>query len=240
MGLRHTIAVIGSALALGVARSLHAAELRGIVHLDGARPVPAFITIDATSKEHPMEGCGAATKPSQRLLVDPNGGVQYAVVWVDVPMTTPHGPVEDVTSTLDQHECVFKPHLLLLPVGATLRIRNSDAMLHNVRIFRDRTMLMHEWQPPHGPELTWRVPEPGRFLVRCGVHAWMHAWVVVADLPHAGVTDEAGQFTLSEIPEGRYTLRVWHETLGEQQQRVTVGAEGSVVTVHVAQGRGFP
>jgi len=53
----------------------------------------------------------------------------------------------------------------------------------------------------------------------------MYGWVIV--LPHAGaVTDAEGRFRLAGVPEGRQRLRIWHETLGEQE--VAVEVKGSV------------
>lgn len=99
-------------------------------------------------------------------------------------------------------------------------------------------MLMHEWQQPQGPDLAWRFDAPGRYLVRCGVHAWMYAWVVVTDHRHAAVTDHAGAFTIPRVPEGGHTLHVWHETLGEHDQPIQVGRQGVVVEVRLAQEGG--
>ena len=230
MDLYHTIAVSGC-LTLGVAMTAAAGEIRGTVRLEGAPPAPAMLTAES-SPNHPLEGCGAFPKISQRLLVDTHGGVQNALAWVDMPLD-PRGATGEI-KVLDQRECVFEPHVLLLPVGGTLALRNSDPMLHNVRIFRERTMLMHEWQPPKAADLTWRFDEPGRYLVRCGVHAWMHAWVVAAGHRYYALTDQAGTFTIPDLPAGDYTLHVWHETLGEQQQPMRVHGDRLAVLIRFA------
>jgi hypothetical protein len=47
--------------------------------------------------------------------------------------------------------------------------------------------------------------------------------------PYFAVTSEDGSYTISEVPPGAYTLQAWHETLGEQSQRVTVTPSGTVV-----------
>jgi plastocyanin len=233
MGVCRAVTVTALA-ALGFAGVAVAGELRGVVRLDGAVPEPTTFTISSTSEGHPIDGCGAITKRSPRLLVDPQGGVQNAVVWVESPMDS-REPAEALTSMLDQRECVFEPHVILLPVGGTLAIRNSDPMLHNVRIFQERAMLMHEWQQPHGPDLTWRFDAPGRYVVRCGVHAWMYAWVVVTEHRHHAVTDQVGGFVFSDVPAGHYTVHAWHETLGEHQQVIRVGERQSDVTIRLSQ-----
>ena len=45
---------------------------------------------------------------------------------------------------------------------------------------------------------------------------------------------DRGHFNLPAVPAGRYTLRVWHETLGEQRQDVQVGTHGSFITVRLS------
>ena len=237
MGLYRTVAVAGLA-AIGCAVAADAGEIRGTVRLAGAPPAPVMLTAEP-SPNHSVEGCGAFPKSSQRLLVDAHGGIQNAVAWVEMPLD-PHGLVTEETKILDQRECVFEPHVLLLPAGGTLALRNSDPMLHNVRIFRERTMLMHEWQQPKAADLTWRFDEPERYLVRCGVHAWMHAWVVVAGHRYYALTDQAGTFTIPDLPAGDYALHVWHETLGEQQQPVRVQGERVAVIVQFTGGTATP
>jgi len=222
---------------LGVAVVAEAGEIRGTVQLDGVSPAPTTVTIESTSEHHPIEGCGALTKRSPQLLVDVHGGVQNAVIWIEAPGSL-NGQTQEAVRVLDQQECVFEPHVVLLPVGSSLAIKNSDPVLHNVRIFQERTMLMHEWQQPRGADLSWRFDEPGRFLVRCGVHAWMYAWVIVAGHRYYAVTDHTGAFFIPEVPEGSYTLRVWHETLGEQQQPLAVTTRRTAVTVRMAHKGG--
>lgn len=236
MGVCRESAIISLAV-LGFAAVAAAGEIRGTVRLDGAPPAPTTLPVEPATDQHPLEGCGTFPKQSQRLLTDPRGGVQHAVVWVELSARH-QAPIEQGAAVLDQRECVFEPHVLLIPAGGTLAIRNPDPVLHNVRIFQERTMLMHEWQQPHGQDLTWRFEEPGRYVVRCGVHSWMHAWIVVAEHGYYALTDSSGGFTIPEVPQGDLMVHVWHETLGEQQQRVTVTPGQSVITVRLVYERG--
>ncbi|MFQ5606214.1 MAG: carboxypeptidase regulatory-like domain-containing protein, partial [bacterium] len=63
---------------------------------------------------------------------------------------------------------------------------------------------------------------PEMIPVKCDIHGWMKAWIVVVDHPYHAVTDEAGAFKITGIPAGTYTVEFWHETLGKQTQEVTV------------------
>ena len=69
--------------------------------------------------------------------------------------------------------------------------------------------------------------------------SWMEAWIVVTEHPYYAVSNEVGEFELTDIPPGQYTLRVWHETLGQFEQPVEVKAntEASVEFVLSERGR---
>ena len=206
-----------------------------MVRLEGSVPASAMVTIQPNTGSHSTEGCGSLTKPSQRLLVDANGGGQNAVVWVDMPPGLSSNDPVDAPVVLNQVECEFAPHVVVVPPGGRLSFRNSDTMLHNIRVFRDQDRLVEEWQPPHTEGLLVSLPSPGRYLIRCGVHSWMYAWVVAAEHRYYAVTDSTGSFRLPEIPVGRYPLHVWHETLGDHTQDIQVGKQGALVTVHLSQ-----
>ena len=200
------------------------AEVKGSVVLEGQPPPVQEITIQPKKKGDSLEGCGSLQKASPRLRVAPDGGVQDAVVWVEDPAggAGKEGPSPLL---LDQKECVFSPHVAATAAGGSVKIRNSDRVIHNIRIFREGnpSMLMHQWQKPDAADIVWRFPDPGRYVVRCGVHPWMYGWVFVAPQRAVAVTDGAGRFTLAGVPPGRHTLQVWHETLGALSVPVEVG-----------------
>ena len=238
MGLRRTGAVTGLLVCLCSLPSATAGEIIGTVRLEGPVPSPSVITIEPKTGDHSTEGCGDLSKPSPRLLVDANGGIQNTVVWLE-SSPQPHPSSSESTAVLDQQECVFSPHVLVVPPGGSLAIRNSDPLRHNVRIFLGFKMLMHEWQPDQADDLVWRFETPGRYLVRCGVHPWMYAWVIAAEHAYYSVTDASGRFRIPNVPIGRYTLRLWHETLGEQEQVIRVGSTQRDVVVQFSQERGM-
>lgn len=38
---------------------------------------------------------------------------------------------------MDQVGCVFTPHVVILPIGHPLKVRNSDGILHNFHTYSD-------------------------------------------------------------------------------------------------------
>ena len=206
---------------------LRAFDLEGKVKLEAPLPKPVPLEIP----EEQRASCGSP-KFSSTLKISADGEVADAVVKLEG--TFPHSKIPSPSRdyVLDQNQCEFSPHLLFVPEGATLSILNSDAMLHNVRAFNEKAeMLFNDAMPKKGQVLHKRFDsdEAGRIIVRCGVHQWMYAVVVVQDHPYYAQTDAKGHFKLSGIPEGNYTLSVWHEELGEL--RIPVQPKTSFLTV---------
>jgi hypothetical protein len=64
----------------------------------------------------------------------------------------------------------------------------------------------------------------------------MRAWVVVAEHPFFAVSGASGEFALDNVPPGKYTLKIWHETLGAVTRDVTVD-DKPVTSVTVEIGK---
>ena len=109
--------------------------------------------------------------------------------------------------------------------GQPLRIGNSDPTYHNVHAVTSAGDGFNEGMPAQGGEIVKRFFRPEIMVrIRCEVHPWMSAYIVVTDHPYYAVTDLYGEYELSEVPPGTYQLKIWHETLGVQEKRIEVKA----------------
>lgn len=54
----------------------------------------------------------------------------------------------------------------------------------------------------------------------------MYAFVMNVSHPYYAVTDETGTFRLRDVLKGKYTMHIWHETLGEV--KVPLEVSGSI------------
>lgn len=52
------------------------------------------------------------------------------------------------------------------------------------------------------------------FYLECGFHTYMQSWGLAVDNPYYAITDEQGNFTIPDVPEGVYTLVAWHPGMG--------------------------
>jgi hypothetical protein len=56
---------------------------------------------------------------------------------------------------------------------------------------------------------------------------WRLAYICVVEHQFFAVTGDDGTFTIKGLPPGTYTIQLWHEKYGTQEQQVTVGAKES-------------
>ncbi|MFQ5822583.1 MAG: carboxypeptidase regulatory-like domain-containing protein [bacterium] len=172
--------------------------------------------------------CGKMPHYKEDLVVSRNKGVANVVVSIT---TLNKGKSMDVLGNkfeLDQNGCTFKPHVVIVPTGTDLTILNSDGILHNIHTFSEKNTPINVAQPGFKKKMTQTFNEPEVIRVACDVHNWMDSYIIVVEHPYYAVTNENGNFELTDVPAGTYTLEYWQETLGTRTAEVTV-TEGAVV-----------
>ena len=168
--------------------------------------------------------CAQTQKYDESLVVGENKGIKNAVVSIS---NIPNGKDFGEAMVLDQKECVYTPHIVLTPAGSELEILNNDGILHNIHTYSEANPAFNQAQPKFKKKLKKKFDQPEVVRVECDAHGWMKGWIVVMDHPYYAVTDGEGEFSLSDVPAGEYEVKIWHETLGETMQKVTVEAGGA-------------
>jgi plastocyanin len=178
--------------------------------------------------------CGKE-KESEELMLSSNNGIRNAVVWLQ---NLPPGTKAEwnlPAAKMDQKQCAFVPRVVVVPVGGTVEFLNSDRLLHNVKSAGKENPPFNRAQP-HARSISFAFKKPEILRVDCDLHSWMRGWVVVAEHPFYGVTNEQGDFIFENVPRGKYTLQVWHESLGNVTQELVVG-DKAATTVSVGMGK---
>lgn len=206
--------------------SATAGVIKGKIHFSGKKPPQKAVDMS----EDPA--CAAAHKGKafeDTLVVNANGALANAFVYIKGGLdgkkfAPPATPVK-----IDQHGCWFEPRVLGIQTGQTLEVTNSDPVTHNIHPL---AQINREWNHSQGEG---DAPLARRFLtpeimirVKCNIHSWMRAYIGVVDNPYFAVTGNAGTFEIANVPPGEYTLGVWQESLGTQEQKVTVAPSGKV------------
>ena len=186
-----------------------AVTVKGVVTLKGKPPVRKKIKTDSDPK------CTLLRKGEPMLtedvVADKDKNVQWAFVYVKkgAPAKKP-GDLKPVV--IDQKGCHYEPHVLGLVTGQDLVIRNSDDLLHNIHALPFNNKEFNEGQAQKGMEAKKSFANQEVMVkVKCDIHAWMGAWIGVLDHPYFAVTDAAGKYTINGLPDGKYTIEVWHE-----------------------------
>ena len=122
---------------------------------------------------------------------------------------------------LKQINQAFEPHVLGVPIGTTVDFPNGDLVYHNVFSY-SKAKKFDLGYYGKGKSKTVTFEKPGIVQVFCDIHSTMSAYVLVVDSPFVTQPDEQGGYVFADLPNGTYTLRVWHPDLGDRSLSVTV------------------
>jgi plastocyanin len=226
MGTRLLIALLVAVALAASAGGAPAGEIRGRLLFAGQPPAPRKVpvTID-------QYVCGK-DKEAEDLIVSPAREIKNVVVWLQNPPAAPPSASASAPIQMDQKVCSFTPRVVLVPARATVEFLNSDRLLHNLHS-RSTTNPSFNRTQPRGRTIPIQFAHPEFIRIDCDLHSWMRGWVVVADHPFYAITDAQGQFQLADLRPGEYTLKAWHETLGEVTRQVTVTDAPTTITLEL-------
>jgi plastocyanin len=206
--------------------SVPGGEIQGRVLLAGDVPAPTKvpITID-------QYVCGTEQLAGD-LIVSGAREVRNVVVWLENPPAGAPAMPPSAALPMDQKDCVFVPRVVIVPAAGTVEFLNSDRLLHNLHSVSKDNPSFNRTQPK-GRTIPVPFAKPEIVRIDCDLHSWMRGWVVVAAHAFYALTDGQGRFKLDKVPPGSYTVRVWHERLGEASRPVTVADGAATVTIEL-------
>lgn len=150
-----------------------------------------------------------------------------AVVYVDaIPGKTFPAPQEH--AKINQQNLVFDPHVLPVLVGTTVEFLNSDAVQHNVFSPDACAEKFNLGTWPKGQTRTYTFKKDCVASLLCKVHPEMEAFVVAVPTPYHAVSKADGTFKIADVPDGAYTVKVWHPKLKPASKPVTVAGATEV------------
>lgn len=150
-----------------------------------------------------------------------------SVVYVDaIPGKT--FPAPQKQPVMDQKGLMFQPHVLAVQQGTTVEFLNSDNVQHNVfwpSIGGDKKQGHNLGTWPKGEKKAFKFEHPGVAPLLCNVHPEMSGYIVVSPTPYFAETDASGNYKISDVPDGSYTVTAWHEGMKPKSQTVKVSGD---------------
>ncbi len=107
-------------------------SIKGTVKWQGT--LPHLVASEINKDPQVCDPLGQKHRDLERLLVAPNGGVANTVVFL---RNITRGKAMDLPAPrrfLNQKNCRYEPHILLVPLQETLSVKSSDPLLHTVQM----------------------------------------------------------------------------------------------------------
>ncbi len=144
-----------------------------------------------------------------------------AVVYVKaIPGKTFPAPTEH--ASMNQINKVFEPHVLPVLVGTTVDFLNDDPFGHNVFSPDTCAGKFNLGTYPKGEKRSQTFKKECFAPILCIVHPEMDAYVAVLPTPYFAVTKPDGSYEIKDVPDGSYTLKVWHPKLKGAEKTLSV------------------
>ncbi|MEP6882902.1 MAG: hypothetical protein ABI866_12965 [Dokdonella sp.] len=124
--------------------------------------------------------------------------------------------------TMSTERKQFVPHILPIMVGSVVRFPNEDVILHNA--FSTSTNNAFDvglYSQGEGHTVTFE--HAGYVRVYCNVHHSMIGHILVLDTPYFTHPDAQGHFNLTNLPDERGDLVVWHDRAKPWHIKATPG-----------------
>lgn len=128
--------------------------------------------------------------------------------------------------------CTYGPLTGVIADGAELRFVNKDPVTYGPLIYyqvKGRGRGQHNQALPGHGKLNLPIRFKSRHFMKleCDQYPHMQNWFYRVDNPYYAFSGRDGTFTIDRVPPGTYKLLAWHPILGEQDQEVTVAANGT-------------
>lgn len=132
--------------------------------------------------------------------------------------------------TIDQRDATFIPRVLPVTQGTVVQFINNDPFYHNVFSLTPGNQF-NIGRRTRGEVVQKKIGERkieglGEVKLFCDIHTQMNAVILSLDTPYFTKPDANGNYSLKDLPEGRYEVRVYHPDLMPVIERMEL--KGSV------------
>jgi len=220
--LNRRMLVVAALLGFVGAMPVDAADwgtLKGRFVVEGKAPEAAALNTD---KDQAV--CAKHKLLSEKVVVDKDGDLANVVVYLrdKNPAVAPsyEASAKD-TVVLDNKECHFVPHIVLLRTTQTLDVKNSDPVGHNTKADFINNASFNNLIPADsdmkvaGISKDEGLPMP----FACSIHPWMSGYILIRSNPYMAASAPDGTFEIKDLPAGKeLDFQFWQEAAGNLKE----------------------
>lgn len=171
------------------------------------------------------EYCGEWVNPGS-LMISEKSGIKWAVVMI-TNIDKGKGFDSSFNPFIHNVNCRFEPRVSIIKENLPITLLNDDKIPHRAKFglvdgtggVKNIMALAVPWTE-YDLSATRIIGHTGLVSVAGIVHPFEQGWIWKLPHPYAAVTDSNGNFKITNIPQGNYKIRIWHELLGEQEMFV--------------------
>ena len=155
----------------------------------------------------------------------PSPDLGDAVLYLEaLPAAATSAVARPITVEIAITDKTYAPHVMVVPVGSSVRFPNHDPFNHNVFSLSEPNEFDLGLYG-RGEAKSETFAYPGLVRVYCNVHPRMVAYVQVMANRYYVQPGADGSFTVANVPPGSYRLHVWHERIpAEVVTDITAGS----------------
>jgi len=191
-------------------------------------PLTLFTMSSFTMSSFTMSSVRAADV-SGRIVLDggetSRGQLARTMVFLEEHPQLRAAPPEGPRPQIVQRGKAFVPDLLVVVQGTTVEFPNRDPFSHNV-FSRSRAAQFDLERYRQGESKSYSFDTAGVVQLFCNIHPQMKATVLIVPNRCFTRADTRGNFTLRDVPPGRFVLVAWHENAGHQRFTLDVPPDG--------------
>jgi hypothetical protein len=218
--------LIGAWLAGFLAPAFHqerASEIAGVVKFEGVHK-PRKINVMIDGDKHGGPGRDGKDVFEEDVVLGSNQELANVLVRVKGSVAGSFDPPKNQVE-LELRAYSFRPRIVVLRAGQTLRVKNTD--LDNLNVHgRARRNKEFNVNLARGASWDFEFTESEMGIrTQHDCCPWQVAWIHVVDHPFFAVTGKDGAFKIANLPAGTYEIEAWHEIFGTRTATVTVGTK---------------
>ena len=176
----------------------------------GSGAIPEDTPVDTPAPRIDVSGKVRLVENGSGRVATDASRVAIWLATLDAPDTVSRPASARTHFRMVQHDKMFEPALLVVPLGSIVDFPNLDPWFHNVfSLYQGKRFDLGLYQA--GSEKQVVFDRPGPSFLFCNIHPQMTAVILTVNSDLFGISDKSGRVQIPQVPAGRYKMHVWYE-----------------------------